>query len=91
MSDDPDGFEENPQAPLSADDEEDNVIDESIFGPQKTLTAEEQAAYDDWLRKKVGRTMQRIKDGTAKFKSHEEVMAEMKAYLDQLDREAGIR
>jgi hypothetical protein len=91
MSNNPDGFEENPQMPLSANDHEDNVIDESIFGPQKTLTAEEQAEYDAWLHKKISRSLQRIKDGTAKFMSHDEVMAEMKAYLDQLDREAGIR
>lgn len=51
MSDDPKGFEENPQAPLT--DDEENVIDESIWGPQKTLTPEEQASYDAWFRKKV--------------------------------------
>ncbi len=87
-----DGFGENPQAPLSANDnDEDNLIDESVFGPQKKLTAEEQAEYDAWFRRKVGRTLQKIKDGTAEFKSHEDVMAEMEAYLKQLDHEAGIR
>ena len=55
MSDDPKGFEENPQATLTGDDE--NVVDESIWGPQKELTSEEQATYDAWFRKKVGRTM----------------------------------
>ena len=91
MSDDPKGFEENPQAQLSADGDEENVIDESIFGPQKVLTAEEQAEYDAWLRRKVSRSMARIADGTAVFRSHEEVMADMKAYLEELDRKAGIR
>ena len=91
MSDDPKGFEENPQAQLSADDDEENVIDESIFGPQKVLTAEEQAEYDAWLREKVTRSLQRIADGTAVFRSHEDVMADMKAYLEELDRKAGIR
>lgn len=89
MSDDPKGFEENPQPALTDDDE--NIIDESIFGPQRTLTPEEQADYDAWLRKKVGRTMQRIREGKAEFRSHEEVMAEMDAFLKQLDREAGLR
>ena len=89
MSDEPEGFEENPQAALT--DEDENVIDESIWGPQKTLTPEEQASYDAWFRKKVGRTMQRIKDGKAEFRSHEEVMAEMDAFLKELDREAGVR
>ncbi|UVC10563.1 hypothetical protein IHQ71_08230 [Rhizobium sp. TH2] len=56
MSDNPDGFEDHPQMPLSTDDEEDNVIDESIFGPQKTLTAEEQAEYDAWLRNCISPT-----------------------------------
>jgi hypothetical protein len=30
---DPDGFEENPQTPLQAEGDEENIIDESIFGP----------------------------------------------------------
>ena len=89
MSNDPDGFEDNPQAQLSDDD--DTIIDESIWGPQRVLTAEEQASYDAWFLKKVEKSLQKIKDGTAEFRPHEEVMAEMKAYLDQLDREAGIR
>lgn len=91
MSSDPTGFEENPQAQLSADDDEENVIDESIFGPQKVLTSEEQAEYDAWLRRKVSRSMARIADGTAVFRKHEDVVADMKAYLEELDRKAGIR
>lgn len=91
MSDDPKGFEENPQTPLSADDTQENVIDDSIFGPQKALLPEEQSEYDAWLRKKVGRTLQRIQEGKAEFKPHDDVMDEMKSYLDRLDREAGIR
>jgi hypothetical protein len=91
MSNDPKGFEENPQLPLSAEDDEGNVIDESIWGPQRVLTAEEQADYDAWLRKKVSRSMASIADGTAVFKSHEDVVNDMKSYLDQLDRKAGIR
>ncbi len=91
MSSDPKGFEENPQAPLSTGDDEENVVDESIFGPQKVLTAEEQAEYDVWLRRKVSRSLARIADGTAVFRSHEDVMADMKAHLEELDRKAGIR
>ncbi|MGV3551689.1 hypothetical protein [Rhizobium sp.] len=91
MSDKPKGFEENPQMPLAADDDEDNVIDESIFGPQKVLTPQEQADYDDWLRRKVSRSMARIADGTAVFRSHDDVVKDMRAYLEELDRKAGIR
>ena len=91
MSSDPDGFEENPQLPLAAGDDEDNVIDESIFGPQKVLTPQEQADYDDWLRRKVSRSMARIADGTAVFRSHDDVVKDMRAYLEELDRKAGIR
>ncbi|MDB5555974.1 MAG: hypothetical protein JWL86_5958 [Rhizobium sp.] len=90
MPDNPDGFEENPQAPLSADDE-DNVIDESIWGAQKKLTPEEQAEYDVWFRKKVGRTMEKIKNGTQKFYTHDEVMAHVEELLERLDREAGLK
>lgn len=89
MSNDPKGFEENPQAALAAED--DDAIDESIFGPQKVLTPEEQADYDAWLCRKVSKSLARIADGTAVFRSHEDVMAEMKAHLEQLDRKAGIR
>jgi hypothetical protein len=91
MPDNPDGFEENPQAPLSSNDEQENVIDESMFGPQKKLTPEEQSEYDDWLRRKVGRSLQRIKDGTAVFHSHEEVMARARARLEQRIAEAQKR
>lgn len=86
---DPDGFEENPQSPLDGD--EPHVIDESIWGPQKVLTSGEQAAYDAWFRKKVGKTLQEIKDGTAEFYTHDEVMAHVEALLDRLDREAGLQ
>ena len=91
MPDNPDGFEENPQAPLSADGEEDDIIDESIFGPQKKLTAEERAEYDAWLRKKISRSLQRIKDGEAVFYSHEDVMARARARLEQRIAEAQKR
>lgn len=88
----PNGFEENPQTPLGAggDDNED-TIDESIWGPQKKLTAEEQAEYDAWFRRKIGRTLEEIKNGTAKFYTHDEVMAHVEELLDRLDREAGIK
>jgi len=89
MSNDPKGFEENPQTPLAAD--EDDAVDESIWGAQKVLTPQEQAEYDNWLRRKVSRSLARIADGTAVFRSHDEVMAEMKAYIEELDRKAGIR
>ncbi|CAN7414911.1 antitoxin PaaA2 family protein [Rhizobium sp. LjRoot254] len=81
MPDNPDGFEENPQAPFSADDEEENVIDESIWGPQKKLTAEEQASYDAWFRKKVQASLDYAKRPDAVFYTHEEVMARMRARI----------
>jgi hypothetical protein len=86
----PDGFEENPQAPLAVDDEE-NVIDESIWGPQKKLTAEEQAACDVWFRRKVQASLDYAKRPDAVFYTHEEVMAHVEDLLDKLDREAGIK
>lgn len=89
MPNDPDGFEENPQAALTGDEED--AIDESIWGPQKALTPEEQAAYDAWFRKKVGRTMQRIQDGEAVYHTHEEVMARARARLGQRIAEAQKR
>lgn len=88
MSDNPDGFEENPQVPLSADDKEDNVIDESIFGPKKKLTPEEQAEYDAWFRKKVQASLDHAKRPDAVFYTHEEVMARMRARLAKRIAEA---
>lgn len=90
MSSDPKGFEENPQMPLAAEDEDDS-IDESIFGSQKVLTAAEQADYDAWLRQKVSRSMARIADGTAIFHKHEDVMARVRARLDRRIAEAAKR
>lgn len=89
MSSDPKGFEENPQMPLSEDDEE-NVIDESVFGPQKVLTAEEQAEYDAWFKRKVQASLDYAKRPDAVFYTHDEVMQRMKELLERLDREAGI-
>jgi hypothetical protein len=86
----PDGFEENPQASLEADDDED-VIDESIWGPQKKLTAEEQAEYDAWFRKKVQASLDYVKRPDAVFYTHDEVMQHVEELLDRLDREAGIK
>jgi hypothetical protein len=91
MSDDPKGFEENPQARLSADGDEDDAIDESIFGPQKTLTAEEQAEYDAWLRGKVRRTLAKLADGTAVLHKHKDVVARLRARLDRRIAEAAKR
>ena len=91
MSSDPKGFEENPQMPLSVDDDEDNVIDESIFGPQKVLTVVEQADYDAWFRRKVQASLDYAKRSDAVFYTHDEVMQHMKELLDRLDREAGIK
>ena len=90
MSNDPKGFEENPQAPLAADDEDD-AIDESIWGPQKVLTPEEQADYDAWFRRKVQASLDYAKRPDAVFYSHEEVMQHMKELLERLDRGAGIK
>ena len=86
-----DGFDENPQAPLATDDGEENVIDESIWGPQKVLTPEEQAEYDAWFRKKVQASLDYAKRPDAVFYTHDEVMAHVEALLDKLDREAGIK
>lgn len=87
----PGGFKENPQTSIAAGDDAQGKIDEGIWGSQKVLTPEEQVAYDAWFRKRVGKTLQKIHSGTAEFKPHAEVVAEMRAFLDQLDREAGIR
>jgi hypothetical protein len=86
-----DGFGENPQVPLEADDDEENIVDESIWGPQKVLTPEEQADYDAWFRRKVGKTLEEIKNGTAKFYTHDEVMAHVEELIDRLDRETGLK
>jgi hypothetical protein len=92
MSNDPKGFGENPQKPLAADeDNDDEAIDESIWGPQKVLTAEEQADYDAWFRLKISRSMARIADGTAVFHKHEDVMARVRARLDRRIAEAAKR
>ena len=91
MSNDPKGFEENPQAAIAVDDDEDDAIDESLWGPQKALTPEEQADYDAWLRRKVRASLDYAKRPDAVFYSHEEVMDRAKALLERLDRQAGIR
>ena len=89
MSDDPKGFEENPQAALT--DEDENVVDESIWGPQKVLTPEEQASYDAWFRKKVQASLDYAKRPDAIFYTHDEVMEHVEELLKKLDREAGIK
>jgi hypothetical protein len=91
MSNDPKGFEEGPQMPLSADDDEENVIDESIFGPQKMLTQAEQADYDAWFRRKVQASLDYSKRPDAVFHTHDEVMRDVEELLQRLDREAGIK
>jgi hypothetical protein len=91
MSNDPKGFEENPQVSLAAEDDEDEAVDESIWGPQKVLTAEEQADYDAWFRRRVGAALEYSRRPDAVFRSHDEVMASAEALLKRLDREAGIR
>jgi hypothetical protein len=78
----PDGFEENPQAPLEADDD-DHVIDESIWGPQKKLTAEEQAEYDAWFIRRVETAVTASKQPDAVVHSHEDVMAMMWEILEE--------
>lgn len=88
MTNDPKGFGENPQAALT--DEDDDAIDESIWGPQKVLTPEEQASYDAWFRKKVSAALEYSRRPDAVFHSHEDVMARAEALLKRLDREAGI-
>ena len=91
MSSDPKGFEENPQMPLSTDGGDDDALDESVWGPQKDLTPEEQASYDAWFRRKVGAALEYSRRPDAVFVPHEEVMARAEALLRRLDREAGIR
>jgi hypothetical protein len=86
-----DGFEENPQTPLQPDDDEENIIDESIWGPQKKLTPQEQAEYDAWFRKKVQASLDYAKRPDAIFYTHEEVMARVKARLEQRIAEAEKR
>ncbi|MCB1445822.1 MAG: hypothetical protein KDJ87_08495 [Rhizobiaceae bacterium] len=77
--------------PLPADDDEDHVIDESIWGPQKALTPQEQADYDAWFRRKVGAALEYAKRPDAVFYTHDEVMARMRARLEKRIAEAGIR
>lgn len=91
MSSDPKGFGENPQMPLSADGDADHIIDESIWGPQKTLTPEEQADYEAWFRRKVGAALDYAKRPDAVFYTHDEVMARMRARLEKRIAEAQIR
>ena len=79
-----DGFGENPQAPLSANDnDEDNVVDESVFGPQKRLTPQEQAEYDAWFIRRVQKAVEASKRPDAVFHSHEDVMAMMWEILEE--------
>jgi hypothetical protein len=80
---DPDGFSENPQAPLEADDDAENVIDESIWGPQEKLSPEEQASYDAWFRRKVHASLDYAKRPDAVFYTHEEVMQRMTERLER--------
>jgi hypothetical protein len=89
MTNDPKGFEENPQAAMT--DDEENVIDESIWGPQKKLTPAEQASYDAWFRKKVQASLDYAKRPDAVFYTHDEVMEHVEELLKKLDREAGIK
>lgn len=86
---DPDGFDENPQAPLESDEE--NMIDESIWGPPKVLSAEEQADYNAWFGKKIQASLGYAKRPDAVFYTHDEVMQHVEDLLDRLDREAGIK
>jgi hypothetical protein len=84
-----DGFDENPQSPLDSD--EPHVIDESIWGPQKVLTPEEQADYDAWFRRKIGKALEDIKNPDAVFLTHDEVMKNVEDLLDKLERENGFK
>ncbi|MDB5523906.1 MAG: hypothetical protein JWM58_1669 [Rhizobium sp.] len=81
-----DGFGENPQAPLESDD--DHIIDESIFGPQKVLTAEEQAEYDAWFIRQVEKAVEYSKQPDAVYSDHEDVMKRMWERLERRIAEA---
>jgi hypothetical protein len=87
----PDGFEENPQTPLEADDDEEDVIDESIWGPQKELTPEEQAEYDAWFRRQVEKSLEYSRRPDAVFYDHEDVMKRLWERLEQRIAEAQKR
>jgi hypothetical protein len=78
----PDGFSEEPQSPL-APAEDDEAWDEAVWGPQKTLTAEEQAEYDAWFRRKVQEGLDYIRRPDAIFHTQEEVEAMMEARLEE--------
>lgn len=86
-----DGFGENPQAPFAADDDEENAIDESVWGPQKTLTPEEQASYDAWFRRKVQASLDYAKRPDAVFYDHEDVMKRLWERLEGRIAEAQKR
>jgi hypothetical protein len=77
---DPDGFNEEPQSPLAVDEE---TWDESLWGPKKTLTAEEQAEYDAWFRRKVQEGLDDARKPDAVFYNQEEVEAMMEARLEE--------
>lgn len=87
---DPDGFNEEPQSPLALNEDEE-TWDESIWGPKKTLTAEEQAEYDAWFRRKVQEGLEDARRPDAVFYSNEEVWAHVDALIERLDREAGLK
>jgi hypothetical protein len=78
----PNGFEENAQAPLGSDDDADNVIDESLWGPQKKLTPQEQADYDAWFMRQVQKSVDYSKRPDAVYIDHEDVMAMMWEILE---------
>lgn len=84
-----DGFEENPQARLDVDDE--SIIDESIWGPQKPLTPDEQAKYDAWFRERVQASLDYAKRPDAVFFDHEDVMKRVRDRLQRRIAEAEKR
>lgn len=79
---DPDGFNEEPQSPLVLNEDEE-TWDETIWGPKKTLTEEEQAEYDAWFRRKVQEGLDYARSPDAVFHTQEEVEAMMEARLEE--------
>lgn len=79
---DPDGFDENPQAPLDVVDDVDDEIDERIWGPQKPLSAEEQATYDEWFLRQLVKAGTSLTSPTSVTHAHEDVMEMMSQILE---------
>ncbi|MCV3765519.1 hypothetical protein [Rhizobium sp. TRM95796] len=79
---DPDGFNQDPHSPLAVDGN-DEVRGEAIWGAKKALTAEVQAEYDAWFRRKVQERLDEARNPAAVFYTQEDAEAMMEARLEE--------